>query len=828
MRNRICVTYALAFMLTGLTAAGGGMARAVSYENARAGIASAASARALRPSAGCAQMLFLGARGTGEIGPGSRGWPGNRNPADPNGLGAPIDSLLKTLTADISGHLTIQSVSVRYDSSSIDTLIHDHARYFANLQAGVDWTLNFLSAQTIKCPDQKVMLAGYSQGAMVMHRLLRELGTKLMAKVSAVVLVGDGDQVANDTVTRYGTAPLGAVGIGHQYPALSLYSKAKFSVGVGARVLSVCTKDDPVCDWHVRDLLCGTDKRCWDKFFKIHESYPGSKPLNEVASAAAKRVLPGLQVDPDQGPPGTAVTLTGSLFLPGETVAVTDPTSSGAAVCSGSAGPAGSFSCTGSIPAAAPNGLQQINATGQSSGLQATASFDVVAPAVWGDGQEVPGSGSLNLTGFAMLVTVSCSTGSYCAAGGAYQDSSYKSQAFVVSESGGTWANAQEVPGTATLNSGGDAEIYAVSCSSAGNCGAGGSYNDGSGNVRAMVAGESGGTWSDAAALDSGALSAGHVVRIATMSCPSVGNCAAGGYYTYGTASADTGAFVADEANGTWGSAQYVPGIATLNDGAWAQVISVSCASAGNCAAAGFYKDSAGRFQAFVANEINGIWGTALQVPGIATLSTDGSSQAYSVSCATAGNCAVGGSYTDSAGKTQAFVADEVNGTWADAQQVPGTSSLNTYGIATVLTMSCPSAGNCAAGGYYSTGFTATQAFAADEVDGTWGSAEQAPGTATLNSGNSAQISSISCTSAGNCDGGGYYTDSTGNVSAMVITEANDNWGTAQQVKAIPSLTSGGHAEIDALSCSPAGNCAAGGYYIDISRSNQVFAVSKP
>jgi hypothetical protein len=40
----------------------------------------------------------------------------------------------------------------------------------------------------------------------------------------------------------------------------------------------------------------------------------------------------------------------------------------------------------------------------------------------------------------------------------------------------GTWHTAVEVPGTAALNRGGDAQIISVSCGSAGNCGAGGSY----------------------------------------------------------------------------------------------------------------------------------------------------------------------------------------------------------------------------------------------------------------------------------------------------------------------------------------------------------------
>jgi hypothetical protein len=65
-----------------------------------------------------------------------------------------------------------------------------------------------------------------------------------------------------------------------------------------------------------------------------------------------------------------------------------------------------------------------------------------------------------------------------------------------------------------------------------------------------------------------------------------------------------TGASAAAAApGGTWGSAQEVPGTAALNQGGHAQVYSVSCASAGDCAAGGFYTDSSRHAQAFVVNE---------------------------------------------------------------------------------------------------------------------------------------------------------------------------------------------------------------------------------
>jgi len=46
-------------------------------------------------------------------------------------------------------------------------------------------------------------------------------------------------------------------------------------------------------------------------------------------------------------------------------------------------------------------------------------------------------------------------------------------------------------------------------------------------------------------------------------------------------------------------------------------------------------------------------------------------------------------------------VASEVNGTWQTAIEVPGTAKLNTDGSAETLSVSCATAASCGAGGAY-------------------------------------------------------------------------------------------------------------------------------
>src|SRR5215472_9565391 len=396
----------------------------------------------------------------------------------------------------------------------------------------------------------------------------------------------------------------------------------------------------------------------------------------------------------------------------------------------------------------------------------------------WRTAIEVPGLGPLNAGGDAELPSVSCGSAGNCAAGGTYLDSPREQnghyQAFVVSEQNGTWRTAIEVPGSGMLNKD-DAGVSSVSCASAGNCAAGGIYSSG----QAFVVSEQNGTWRTAVEVPgSGMLNAGGYARVLSVSCASAGNCAAGGFSTDLGNPGHGQAFVVSEINGTWRKAIEVPGSGMLNKGGAAGVNSVSCASAGNCAAGGFYEHSSVSLQAFVVSERNGTWGTARQVPGSGALDAGGSASVNSVSCASAGNCAAGGYYFDRSWHYQAFVVSEQNGTWGTAMQVPGSGALNAGGVASVESVSCASAGKCAAGGFYTDGFGHQQAFVVSEINGTWRTAIEVPGSGALNTGGGplvparGGVSSVSCASAGNCAAGGFYTDGFGRVQAFVVSQA--------------------------------------------------------
>src|SRR5262249_51657080 len=127
----------------------------------------------------------------------------------------------------------------------------------------------------------------------------------------------------------------------------------------------------------------------------------------------------------------------------------------------------------------------------------------------------------------------------------------------------------------------------------------------------------------------------------------------------------------------------------------------VSCGSGGDCVVTGsvFTNDGTQR-EAFIAEERDGRWDPALTrvIPGITTLGPN-SSDGRVVSCASGGNCVAAGTYFSAPGpsQTRSYVAEERNGSWSFARPItvtaagaPGSTSSQVSGV------SCTVPGTCA------------------------------------------------------------------------------------------------------------------------------------
>ena len=473
-----------------------------------------------------------------------------------------------------------------------------------------------------------------------------------------------------------------------------------------------------------------------------------------------------------------------------------------------------------------------------SGGAAAAGTAAVQVPAAsgaagtWGNAATVSGLPNAQFQEFSAGVTsLSCTGAGDCSAGGSYGDNSGATTAFVVDETGGVWGKARVIPGTAGYY---NTSVAAVSCASPGNCSAGGTVGVYTGadvpwRWQAYVVNETDGVWGTAEIVPgTSALNVGDNGAVNSVSCTAVGDCTAGGYYD--TSAWDTQplleGFVADETDGVWGTAHSVPLVSGLAN---TSVTSVSCASPGNCAAGGSdytSNDAPVVGQAFVMDETGGVWGSAEEVPGTVALNVGEDASVDSVSCTAVGDCVAGGYYNvgttgSSTRDLQAFVVDESGGTWGPAQEVPGTAALNAGADAQVTSVSCASPGNCSAGGTYA-GATAAltqQAFIVNETGGVWGKAEKVPGLATGAAKDDSEVTSVSCASAGNCSAGGY---DDGTVSfgteatgrAFVVDEAGGTWGTAHEVPGMTAINTNGYlTAVASVSCVSATNCAAGGSY---------------
>jgi hypothetical protein len=422
----------------------------------------------------------------------------------------------------------------------------------------------------------------------------------------------------------------------------------------------------------------------------------------------------------------------------------------------------------------------------------------------------LPGLAALDKGLDAYITGLSCPSASNCAIVGRYNRGGVM-EGFVDSEVRGRWQTAEEITGIAALAPGRPTiSTGQVSCPSARTCLTVGSFTVlEQGYVYSgffQVTGHDG-KWGPAQPIPSKtALFADGDPPV--LSCSSIGNCTIS--VVGGPAPHMPGyLYVDSEINGKWDRPQQIPGQARQVIGADLTVTTISCSSPGNCAVAGTYQKPDGiSYGGYVASETDGVWGAAKQILG-APAARDFAMTA--ISCASAGNCGLTGT-GGAPGKPSEdvpFVDSEVNGTWGTAEPIPGVPLPN--GMPMVL--SCPAPGECIVGGSYSPG-DSMGAFVASESDGTWGTAEPIPGTPGPQAHGTATLDALSCSAAGNCSAGGQFGTSDSDAQAYTVTQTGGTWHTARYVPGVKALTFPGHtSSVEYMSCPPAGPCGAAGYY---------------
>ena len=225
----------------------------------------------------CPDILLLGARGSGE------------RASAVGGLGPTVGKLAGQIEERLDTD-AVSRLAVAYEAAGVETLVPSRAQaglfarsifgpaspelkarraaavaasfkiqrlggYTASIDEGVRGAQEQLTTFQAKCPDTSYILAGFSQGAMVMHQTLLRLADAgdddTLGKIIATVLIADGDRVKDTTATQVGSAPSAARGVRSVFSVNERDSKPEPDMVV----YDVCVEGDLVCDFSLLRIV---------------------------------------------------------------------------------------------------------------------------------------------------------------------------------------------------------------------------------------------------------------------------------------------------------------------------------------------------------------------------------------------------------------------------------------------------------------------------------------------------------------------------------------------------------------------------------------------
>lgn len=473
------------------------------------------------------------------------------------------------------------------------------------------------------------------------------------------------------------------------------------------------------------------------------------------------------------------------------------------------------------------------------AGLLSVGVSTATASTTWNDAQAVTfGPGSIPASGqWADVWSVSCPTAGNCAAVGEFSNAATGTEGFTATSTNGVWQQAQPIvfgSGIASVNSFAATITKSVSCPSASFCSAVGSFRNATGGVEAFSTTFSNGSWSTAApaVFGAGVQRDPRYATLNSVSCPATGSCVAVGQFVDSSGSnGKARAFTMTMTNGTWGQATpavFPAGVNVPRENGMTRLMTVSCASAGNCTAGGVYdtatvtsyNPAVTTAEAFTMTMTNGSWSPAEPVQFSAGVQySDRESDISAVSCGSPGNCVVSGGVYTSTAVYKGFTVLSTNGVWGTPQIVAFDSSVQgSSSYSYLYSASCSSAGNCVAvGEFENIPYGASEAFTMTLVNGVWGAPTPVSfGSLARKTSRDGYLRAVSCPSDGNCTAAGQFWDANNQRPSFTLSMTSGVWSTAIPVAFPAGLQSTTpNTRIQTVSCASAGNCVAGGYFFD-------------
>ena len=222
----------------------------------------------------CADLLFVGVRGSGQT------------TAEGAGYGPEISIARDGFMDGIASDVRVREVYLDYPAIAAlpqvflpdftsDTL---RTQFDTSVAAGVEQLVDTLIDSYQNCSDERWVLGGYSQGALVVHKSVQVLDGPASERVATLLLLANPARHEADDSQQLGTSTPSGHGIANAITD-------PLPAWAGVRTVSLCTIGDLVCEWASVDLANPT---------AVHTSYRFDYPLvwtmGDIGSTVHERV----------------------------------------------------------------------------------------------------------------------------------------------------------------------------------------------------------------------------------------------------------------------------------------------------------------------------------------------------------------------------------------------------------------------------------------------------------------------------------------------------------------------------------------------------------
>lgn len=637
-----------------------------------AGVASGPAAAGA--SAQCAQVWFMGARGSGQS--------GTVNPRKGQyGMGPEVDYMYSVVYNDLKARgLTTEPMAVHYAADSVDVLKPDAAvlqllkdgavaaatvewvhssvhKYDASMDDGIKQAEDDVAAVLSACPDAQVIMAGYSQGAVAMHDAENYLARNKpddFAHIAGTLLLGDPDRVPHTKAKTFGTEPAGGEGLRVYLCLVKLFHICLVKprdVPAPATTAEIANSGDIVADFTLGDLTSSATRKHGSS---VHTSYwpKDQKLLASAADWVAAKVLPNT----DDGWQLTTLSLPRGL---GGCSGV------GVGGCGPTVACATATACAGGVTYIGANGISH-------------------ALLLWGSGaswelQPVPLPADGDPSQPATLRGVSCTTVAVCVATGSYTTTGNAGASMILSGHAFSWkAIAPPVPAGGQLFGSGVGTPPA--------CGSNDCMAAGPGLLEWFT----GSSWTAIQAP----VPVGNPFEteevLYSAACSGTTTCASSGLYGPSTGQE---VMVSGHGNAWVASHVVLPAGSEVSS---QPADNVACEPSGHCVAVLPYLNVLGQARSLVVWGYGSNWSAVKDLPvpvgGIA-----GSAILFSAACAPS-DCLLSGEYTRESGAVRGLLLWGSGSTWAASQEPLPAGATELDGGSDI---SCSSAKLCVAAGNY-------------------------------------------------------------------------------------------------------------------------------